>query len=204
MARNITKKLLCGIGINDASYDVTITVQENGKNKIVWFCPFYLKWKNMISRCYSERVQQDSPAYLNCSVHNDWLTFSNFKAWMEQQDWEGMELDKDILFPGNKIYSPDTCIFINSKINRFITDSLSARGIWPVGVTIRKDGKSFISRCADIVTGRREYLGDYSTPEAAHEAWRRYKLSQAKALSKEIQDLRIAKALIARYENSTY
>jgi len=39
---------------------------------------------------------------------------------MERQDWEGKHLDKDILIPGNKIYSPDRCIFVSSLINLLI------------------------------------------------------------------------------------
>ena len=111
-------KLVYGVGINDADYRVQekiTVVDEDGKKKqkLVWICPFYEKWKPMLRRCYSAKYQEVRPTYIGCSVSEDWLRFSTFKAWMAAQDWEGMEIDKDILFPNNKIYSPETCVFIN-------------------------------------------------------------------------------------------
>ena len=132
------RKLVWNIGINDADYSVEKKTSwyENGKQKQkrVWVCPFYEKWRPMLQRCYSEKFQNKRPTYKGCSVCQEWLTFSNFKAWMEQQDWYGKELDKDILFPGNKIYSPDTCIFVDQGVNKFLIESNAARGKYMVGV----------------------------------------------------------------------
>ena len=76
----------------------------------------------MLQRCYSESHLVRQPTYKGCSVCEEWLTFSNFKSWMEQQDWEGKQLDKDLLVYKNKIYSPETCVFVSSVINSFFVE----------------------------------------------------------------------------------
>lgn len=57
----------------------------------------------------------------------EWLTFSNFKRWFDENYIEGFAIDKDLLsLPGSKIYSPQTCCFlpriINNAIKKFKTD----------------------------------------------------------------------------------
>jgi len=102
------KKLVYGVGINDADYVTqkweTISY-VNGKQKqnLVWECHYYRTWCGMLMRCYSAKHQERNPTYKGCSVSEEWLRFSNFKSWMERQDFEGMQLDKDLLFEGNKV-----------------------------------------------------------------------------------------------------
>ena len=115
-----TKSLINGVGINDATESITKSVFVNGKYKLVWRCPYYEKWKSMLDRCYFQKGVTRHKAYVDCYVCDEWLTFSNFKSWMETQDWEGRVLDKDLLVYGNKIYSPKTCLFIDQRINSFI------------------------------------------------------------------------------------
>jgi hypothetical protein len=77
-------KLVCGVGINDASYEV---YQKVDGIKVA--CPFYVKWKSMLERVYVEKNLVKRPSYRNCSVVKDWLRFSAFKEWMQQQNWQG-------------------------------------------------------------------------------------------------------------------
>ena len=89
------RKLIHGVGINDADYVVekkeTIShVNGKRKQKTTWICPFYRAWKCMLTRCYSATYQERKPTYRGCSVSEEWLTFSNFKSWMEKQDFQGM------------------------------------------------------------------------------------------------------------------
>lgn len=200
-------KLLCGVGLNDADYLVSrekVVMQEDGTKKRVrvWTCPFYAAWGNMLKRCYSPAFQKKSPTYVGCSVCEEWLTFSNFKAWMEKQDYEGKELDKDLLLFGNKIYSPTTCVFVDQRVNAFILESTKNRGEWPIGVSLRKDYNKFTAQCWSIEEPRRlAKLGVFDTPEEAHLTWLAFKLEQAKILASEQTDPRVAKALVERYEN---
>lgn len=196
-------RLVCGVGINDADYSVYISKLVDGKWKAIWVCPFYMKWRSMIVRCYSESFILRQPSYIGCSSVVEWHLFSNFKTWMENQIWEGKELDKDILIHGNKVYSPETCVFVDNKINVFLTDYKAKRGVYPIGVSLDKSmqEKPYRSRCNSVVTGKTEYLGHYKTPEEAHSVWLAFKLEQAHILAAEQTDERVARALIDRYEN---
>lgn len=192
-------KLVFGVGTNDADYRVVINQRIKGKFKTVWNCPFYAKWRDMLKRCYSSKFKKKYPTYEGCFTAKEWLLFSNFKAWMQTQDWEGKHLDKDILFEGNKIYGPDACIFVDAKVNLFISESPARRGEYPIGVNLK--GNRFQAMAKSIVTGRQQYLGMYDTPEEAHKAWFTFKLEQAYLLAAQQTDERVAKALIDRYEN---
>lgn len=201
MRINKKEKLICGVGINDADYNVCETAPEGKKHKIVWTCPFYVKWVNMLKRCYNQNVQMRNPSYVGCSTVPQWHLFSNFKSWMVQQDWEDKHLDKDLLFPGNKEYGPETCIFVDSKVNTFIIESNVIRGDWPIGVIFHKRKMKYMASCRSVETGEKKYLGLFKTPEEAHAAWLAYKLTQAYIIADQLSDQLVAKALIARYEN---
>jgi hypothetical protein len=187
-------KLVCGVGINDADYNVCRREVVGGKYKIVWACPFYLTWKEMLRRCYDPLLHKRQPTYSECSVCNEWIYFSKFKAWMENQDWQGKELDKDILVSDNKFYSPETCVFVLSKVNLFLSEKFKSIDHLPTGVWLEKNSKY-------RATGNGETLGRYNTPEQAHQVWLDFKIQQAYILAAEQTDERVAKALINRYEN---
>ena len=195
---------ILGVGINDADYQTCITekvVDSTGRmrNKTVWICPIYSIWLNMIKRCYSEKSKRKGKTYVGCTVIEEWLLFSNFKAWVEQQNWEGKQLDKDILFPGNKIYSPETCVFVDQRVNNFILENQAKRK-FSIGVTWHKRANRFLSQCKQLGGGNK-YLGLFETEEAAHKAWLKEKLRLAYILAEQQDDPRVAKALIDRYEN---
>lgn len=194
-------KLVYGAGINDADYNVCTVAIIDGKRKIVAICPYYSKWKGVIERSHSAKFKLKNPTYDECSCVSDWIYFSKFKTWMETQDWEGKQLDKDILVEGNKIYGPDTCVFVDQRVNNFLIDSKAARGQFPIGVMFDKKKPKYVARCCSVETGKQEHLGRYKTPEEAYEVWLAFKLEQAYILAAEQSDERVAKALIDRYEN---
>lgn len=159
---------LCGVGINDSDHRVGD-------------CPYYARWTSILKRCYSKTLQNKQPTYKGCSICKEWVYFSNFETWMKTQDWEGKYLDKDLLVRGNKEYSPDTCIFVSNKVNAFLaiySPKLKESKL-PIGVTKSK-GK-FISQASDG-KGIKVSLGTYETPEDAHNAWKKQKLSVLKDL----------------------
>lgn len=161
-------KTIYTVGVNDADYMINPTI--DGKQVM---CPFYLKWQNMLERCYSIKYQTKKPTYIGCTVTDEWLTFSNFKSWMVKQDWQGNHLDKDLIIQGNKVYSPETCLFVTGSINTLLTDCKAARGKLPQGVSWNKKNKKHHAYCR--VNGKLKHLGYFSTPEAAHEAYKEFK-----------------------------
>lgn len=200
------EKVICGVGVNDADY-VVITYETspkmNGKRsrRIVWECPFYVRWKSMIRRCYSNNKEFKDRTYKDCIVCDEWHLFSNFKSWMEQQDWEGKHLDKDILIHGNKVYAPDLCVFVDQKVNNFLTERKMTSNPYPTGVVFLNHLNKFKAACHNVKTKQQKHIGLFETAEEAHLAWLFYKLEQAKSLASEQTDQRVAVALISRYEN---
>ena len=158
------RKPVYGVGINDANYIVQPKI--NGKRIT---CPFYLDWKDMIKRCYSSKFHEKFPTYKECRVDKSWFIFSNFKKWMEKQNWQGMALDKDIKVIGNKLYSPDTCLFVSYSVNCLLTDSYAARGQWPIGVSFHKRTGKFHAYCSK--NGKMHNLGSFTCPEQAHRVY---------------------------------
>jgi len=186
--------ILCGVGVNDSSEPVTKKI--NGKR--VWICPIYKHWQGMFGRCYSKATHNNQPTYKGCSVHEDWHTYSRFKEWVLKQDWESKHLDKDILIKGNKVYSPDTCVFVNKLTNNFILDSAGARGNNKVGVYQNSCG-SYVAHCQDPFKRYKNYLGSFKTEDEAHEAWLSKKLEYAYEVVDLESDIRVKESIIKRY-----
>jgi len=187
-----------GIGINDADYRVVKQECINGKSRQTWMCPFYRKWKDMLKRCYSKRFHESRPTYKGCTVCEEWLTFSNFKSWMEKQDWEGKHLDKDLLIEDNKVYSPETCIFISPEVNTFIEWGTNKRSL-PRGVCWCKD-KNKYRAFGKGGNNKTIYLGQSNDFIECHLFWVEYKLkstieilSSGKYNQKEVAGLTVFK-----------
>ena len=193
------KNIVCGVGRNDADYQVFEHAVIGGKDKIIWACPYYQVWSSMLKRCYSAKLHYNRPTYIECFVDPKWLIFSVFREWMSLHNWKGNQLDKDILCPGNKIYRPDYCIFVSSALNNFITDSRAARGEWPIGVSLHKKTGKFQATCKNPFTRKYEYLGLYSCPTDAHDVWRAKKQQHAYSYAEMQDDPRIARALRDRF-----
>ena len=193
-------RLVQGVGVNDADYRLHRRENINGKNVLVWRCPYYNAWCSMLNRCYSVKYHSHL-AYKDCSVCDEWLTFSNFKAWMEQQDWQGKQLDKDLLKVDNKVYSPDTCIFVDRTINGFAIGAGRGVGDFMLGVYASQTSNKFISTVCNPFTHKREYLGTFTDELEAHLAWksRKHELACLLADSEYCTDPRLLEALRKRY-----
>lgn len=187
-------RLVFGVGVNDSHYSVKPIM--NGRQVR---CPFYSVWHSMLQRCYSEKYQEKQPSYKGCTVSSEWHSFINFQLWMAAQDWHGKQLDKDLLTLGNKVYSPDTCAFVDPMTNIFTADSAATRGEWPIGVTFHKHGGKFQAQCRNPFTNGSSYLGLFDCPNAAHEEWRKRKHELACQLADLQADDRVADALRLRY-----
>lgn len=199
------ERIVKGVGINDADYRVNEwfnldKVDGKQKQKLIWRCPFYKTWMSMLNRCYGEKSLKKNPTYKDCSVSEDSLRFSNFKKWMETQDWEGKHLDKDILFKGNKVYSETTCIFVTRRINNFVEERGGGRGLYPIGVSFNKSSQKYEAYCQKA-NGGRKFLGLFDCPNVAHNEWLVFKREQAVILANQQEDPRLAEALIKRYSN---
>ena len=197
-------KLVCGVGINDLCYRTQVKEEltKNGGKRIrkpVFICKYYAAWRNMLKRCYSKKFLESKPSYIGTSVCSEWLYATAFKKWMEQQDWQGKCLDKDIIVPKSKLYSPKTCAFVLPATNTFVIARDASRGDYPIGVYLFKPTSKYHARCKNPFTGKVEHLGYFSTQEEAHEAWRKRKHELAQLVAATESDPRVVEALRKRY-----
>jgi hypothetical protein len=153
----------------------------------------------MLKRCYSKKFLESNQSYIGTSVCSEWLYATAFKKWMEQQDWRDKSLDKDIIVPKSKLYSPESCAFVLQATNSFVIARDACRGDYPIGVSLFKRTGKYQAYCKNPFTGKREHLGLFSTPEEAHEAWRKRKHDLAQLVAARESDSRVVEALKKRY-----
>lgn len=161
--------LVAGVGVNDSPHPGSR--YEHGKQ--IWKCPIYAVWQNMLHRCYSITVQTQHPTYIGVVVCEEWFSFNNFRLWASASYQKEYELDKDILIPGSKVYSPETSLFVPRRLNLTLKEyHTNGGGMWPLGVTVDK-GK-YVAR---VNAGdRRIYIGAFECPHVAHRNWQKRKL----------------------------
>lgn len=161
----------------------------------------YKVWRCMLQRCYDASCQAKHPTYIGCSVCDEWHLFSVFKEWYDANSVDGWQLDKDLLFVGNKVYSPDTCIFVPNRINSLMNNVAASRGEYPIGVCLKKSSGKFGASISSA-DGKRVHLGYFSSPEAAHLAWVRAKRQIIIDLKPEMDkiDVRLFPSIIGRYQ----
>jgi len=183
------RKKVCGVGINDAPY-ITNTIIDGIRVK----CPYYSTWCSMLVRCYSENSIIIQPTYIHCIVCDEWLTFSNFKKWMKQQEWQDNELDKDLKIAGNVLYSPDTCMFVSPSINKLLNTHKNRRGRHPQGVSYHSRDHKFEAYIS--TQGVRKYLGRFPTCKAANTAYISAKYRELIRLSALPENTQIRQCLV--------
>lgn len=188
--------MVYGVGINDADYKVQIKQTIQGKRKLIWICPFYRKWQDMLKRCYSEKFIKKHATYAGCTVCEEWKLFSNFKSWMESQNWENMQLDKDLMLYENKHYCPEACVFVSPTVNSFLIKCDKSRGIYPLGVTRREDCHNPYQVQVGIGKSKSKYLGVFATPHVAHRAWQLAKIEYGLRLAKSETHIKVKQGLL--------
>ena len=157
-------KLVQGVGIND--------VPNSVKTKE------YKTWARMLNRSYDEKLHQRHPTYSDCETSSEFLVFSKFRDWCQNQIGFnlGFDLDKDLLEKGNKEYHPDKCVFIPKEINLFIRVKKQTRGEFLIGVKRDKWG-NYIAQIS--IHGENIYLGLFRSEIDAFQA---YKIAKEQAI----------------------
>lgn len=179
------RKKVFGIGINDAKYvqqiKETVGYKSNGEKiqRKVWECPYYTKWYSVLRRVEGNAKDKN---YKDCTISDEWKTFSNFKRWCT--NYEEMyniqidgsyNIDKDLVYIGNKHYSADTCFFLPTDVNEFMTEYKNDNIF--TGCTEKSQG-NFAASCKNIFGERYkcgatkiDFLGYSKTKQEAHFAW---------------------------------
>lgn len=179
-------KKVFGVGVNDYK---ECTCDSNGRvNRS------YRDWYNMLSRCYGDK--KNMPTYNDCKVCDEWLFSSNFIKWHNEHYIEGFQIDKDILAKGNKIYSPDTCIFVPHEINSLFTKHQANRGKYPIGVYKSSRGEGYIAK---IWTTKGCIQKKFDSVNEAFNAYKESKESYIKFVADKYKGIISDKAYKAMY-----
>ena len=146
----------------------------------------YIIWTSMLRRCYYKVRDNKLVSYNNVEVCKEWLCYYNFHIWYEEQaikykDNISLQVDKDIIKNGNKVYSKEFCILVPDYIN-YMFISNNHNGL-KKGVQLLKNGR-YRALCNMHKDGivKRCHIGYYSTEE---EAFLNYK----KVKEKHIKDV---------------
>ena len=126
-----------------------------GINDIGFERESYASWHSMHRRCYSAVYQKNKPTYIGCSVAEDWKILSNYDQWFNKHFHKGFQLDKDLLFYGNKIYSEDTCCFLPNEINGALRNDYGQNGL-PPGVSYKTESSKYIAQLSQNIDGKRK------------------------------------------------
>jgi hypothetical protein len=118
---------------------------------------------------------------------------------MQQQDWLGKVLDKDLLTPGNKHYGPNNCLFISKELNNLLTLRHNGRGPYPLGVskTVTHGHEYFIASCSFY--GKQKRLGYFKTVEEAAACYKEAKLNYIKDLANKETNPIVKRSLLNIY-----
>lgn len=163
----------------------------------------YKLWSDLLRRCYDSKWYEKQPTYVNCTMCEEWLCYNTFYKWYEENYYkvpnERVALDKDILFKGNKRYSPETCVFVPQSINNLFVKREASRGEYPIGVSYNKTNGRFQAKCNNAYKERVE-LGDFSNPIDAFNEYKRFKEVTIKKKADLYKDLIPKKLYDALYK----
>ena len=178
---------------------------KDGKRINTWE---YDRWQKMLQRCFDNKYKEKNPTYKDVTCCKRWLCYANFLEDLEvlkqEYNWDNdkkLNLDKDILHKGNKIYSLENCVLVPDWINLLFTKRDANRGDCPIGVSYNKQRKKYQAHCN--VNGKKISLGLYSTIKEAFNAYKQAKENEIKRVANDCilkgfitKDNRLYKAMI--------
>lgn len=159
-----------GVGIIGDKYPT----RQDGKHTLE-----YNRWHSMLQRGYEEKYNNKHPSYKDVYVSKEFLSYTTFYEWFHSQEnlkvlidnHISFDVDKDILFKGNKVYSVDTCVLVPERVNNLFVKNNANRGEYPIGTSLR-DNKYITSQIKNI------NKTIYSTFNSVEDAWNWYKLEK--------------------------
>ncbi len=143
----------------------------------------YNLWDSMLERCYCEKRRYRARSYFDCEVCEEWHNFQCFTEWFHDNYYEcdyRLHVDKDILVPGNRIYSPDNCLLIPQKLNVLFINKPNNRGL-PNG----------IEKCVYGYSAKYNHnkLGVYTTLEEAYSVYTQRKKEEIIKVANEYKNI---------------
>ena len=151
----------------------------------------YKIWKHMLERAYDPKYHERFPTYKNVTVCEEWLCFANFDKWFSKNYIEGYHLDKDLMQGDveNKVYSPETCVFLPTFVNSFIINKNSNNTSGIMGVSWNKPSKQWMVTLFDSERKVNVNLGRYDSLDKAKEVYLKGRYEKAEVIKDRVRDL---------------
>lgn len=160
-----------GIGyLGEGTY--TSTYNRKGVTEVT---KAYSIWMSRLSACYNPKNNR-AHNYASIQVCKEWHNFQNFAKWYyDQVRLYGKDghVDKDLLFLGNSLYSPDTCCYIPNSINCLFVGN---KGSLITGASYCASKKKWLAQLQEGSINRKgtrtpTRLGQFDTKEDAVDAY---------------------------------
>jgi len=129
----------------------------------------------MMQRSYCDKLHAKHPTYKECEVCEEWQYYQTFAAWYEDnypKDGRSYALDKDIKVEGNKIYSPETCLFVTSAENAIKANAISFKIVSPCGKLVEFYNLSEFSRANGLTRSAVSSVINGKRPK--HKGWSKW------------------------------
>lgn len=164
----------------------TVSVNDSGRDDKK--SRSYKTWSSIVQRCYNDATILTSPTYSDVFVSDEWLIYSNFKAWFDANYVEGWHVDKDIINAcASRLYSEENCAFVPQEINSLLLSCTKTyNSKLPQGVILNCTGTMYRARVSK--RGKYVSLGTYPTKECAFEAYREAKVEYIRELADKWRD----------------
>lgn len=175
--KNPYDRTICGVGYIGVGKYKTGTDTKHTEE--------YQNWTCMIRRCYDDKLKERYSAYYgDCIVCDEWHNFQTFAEWWNNNIYrvgsERMHLDKDILFNGNRLYSPKTCLIVPQRINMMFMKKPNKYNL-PNGILPIANGR-YSARYGG------NHIGNFDTLELSVKAHDIEKKKALKELAEEYKD----------------
>ena len=192
---NVTVRFEDGTIAYNRRYDHFKTGNIKNYNKVYLYDRGYLgigkyekkslqgrKWTSMFDRCYKETA--NNRTYKGTSVSEKWYSLQDFGKWFDENLWseDCTFLDKDILFKGNAVYSPKTCVLVDNYINCFFAYKREKQSNLPTGVVKETENsyRAYLHHKGESVL--RQW---FKTPQEAFASYKKEKEKLAKEIAEE-------------------
>lgn len=183
-------RLIYGVGYNSGG-------KHGSCNELGKKAKIYAIWQGMLKRCYDPKQLQKQPTYIGCSVSEHWHDYQDFAEWYKSHECGDLsyDLDKDLLIPNNKVYSPESCVLVPQELNKILINCGKAKDGSLRGVSFHKRDKRYQSSLRTH-NGRR-HLGSFDCPDEAYQVYKEAKESYVKERALYWRDRIEAKAFEA-------
>lgn len=154
-------------------------------------------YKGIKERC---RKDIDTGNYKDAQMSDEWANNRNtFIQWYQDNyyecDGESMAVDKDLLYPGNKLYAKERCVILPQALNSMLANckkhklkKAKASNELPLGVRYDHRLKTYYGVITPCGSNELLQLSHWDTPDEAFAEYREYKLVEIRKMADKYKE----------------